>query len=168
MAPKAKNIYRKFEHMSSLLYSKRLVVALLCAGILLLSSCKKAIEQIQETTLQKYFEDNILNRQFVVELASDTATIKTGDFAGYEFVLKKGSDLLGGPMTGTKAGVTYTGTWTSNEDYGKLVISLNAPAPPAYFNFINRSWRFTKKSLPIMELAPWGSTDPKILHMRRL
>jgi hypothetical protein len=71
-------------------------------------------------------------------------------------------------MTGTKDGITYSGTWSCNEDYSKLVISLTSPSVPAAFGFINRSWKFTKKALPIMELAPWGTTDPKILHMRRL
>jgi hypothetical protein len=168
MKKKPNSFFRKFDTMSTLVLSQRLAIALLCAGLLLLSSCKKAIEQIQQSTLQQYFEDNILNRSFVVELATDNGTIKTDEFTGYEFVLKKGTDLLAGPMTGTKSGVTFTGTWTSNDDYGKLVIDINTPTPPPHFGFINRSWRFTKKSLPIMELAPWGSTEPKVLHMRRL
>jgi hypothetical protein len=33
--------------------------------------------------------------------------------------------------------------------------------------FLNREWRFTKKSLPQMELAPWGTTEPLVLHMLR-
>ncbi len=159
---------RKFENMSTLIFNNRYIIALLCAAMLLLSSCKKAVPVVSQNTLQKYFEDNILNKQFVVNYALDDSTDKTSDFDGYTFILTKGSSYYDGPMTGTKAGVTYSGTWTSNEDYGKLVINLNSPVPPASFAFINRAWRFTKKSLPIMELAPWGSTAPKILHMRRL
>jgi hypothetical protein len=71
-------------------------------------------------------------------------------------------------MTGTKAGVTYSGTWTSNDDYSKLIISLTTPTPPAEFSFINRSWKFTKKAVPVLELAPWGTTEAKVLHMERL
>jgi len=64
-----------------------------------------------------------------------------------------------------KNGVTYTGTWSSNDDYSKLVITL--PNPPSEFSFLSREWRFTSKNLPTLELAPWGSTDPIVLHMRR-
>ena len=71
-------------------------------------------------------------------------------------------------MTGTKAGVKYTGTWSVNEDFSKLVINIISPSIPIEFIFLNRAWKFTKKALPVMELAPWGSTDPKVLHMRRL
>ena len=71
-------------------------------------------------------------------------------------------------MTGTKDGIVYTGTWVSNADYSQLAININSPSVPPEFIFLNRVWRFTKKSLPIMELAPYGTTDPKVLHMRRL
>jgi hypothetical protein len=71
-------------------------------------------------------------------------------------------------MTGIKNGNTITGSWSTDAEYTKLDILLNSPTIPTEFIFINRVWKFTKKSLPIMELAPWGSTDPKVLHMRRL
>lgn len=162
------NIIRKFDGMSTLIYNNRYIIALLSAAMLLLSSCKKPVPVVPQSTLQQYFEDNILNKQFIVNYALDDTTNKTTDFDGYTFILTKTTSFYDGPMTGTKAGITYSGTWTSNEDYGKLVITLNSPTPPASFAFINRAWRFTKKSLPIMELAPWGTTEPKVLHMRRL
>lgn len=162
------NIIRKFDGMSTLIYNNRFVIALLCAALLLLGSCKKTVEAVSQDTLQKYFEDNILNKDFIVNYALDGTTDKTSEFDGYKFILTKTSSYYDGPMTGTKAGVTYSGTWTSNEDYSKLIININTPTPPAEFTFINRSWKFTRKSLPIMELAPWGTTDPKVLHMRRL
>lgn len=136
--------------------------------MLLLLGCKKTIDNVSQDTFQDYFEDNILNKTFIVELAKDTANIRTTEFTDYKFILTKTTSYYDGPMTGTKNGITYTGTWTSNEDYSKLIINLNSPAPPTSFQFLNRSWRFTRKSLPIMELAPWGTVDPKILHMRRL
>ncbi len=159
---------RKFEGMSSFLFNNRFIIALLCALLLLLSACKKTVTEVPQDTLQQYFEDNILNKEFVVNYALDSSVDRTTEFDGYSFILTRTTSYYDGPMTGTKAGVTYSGTWTSNEDYSKLVINLNTPAPPASFAFINRAWRFTKKSLPIMELSPWGSTDPKVLHMRRL
>lgn len=154
--------------MPNMIFNYRFWIALMCAGILLLSSCKKTVENISQGTLQSYFEDNILNQDFVVELATDSSVDITADYSGYSFILKKGSTYYNGPMTGTKNGVTYTGTWDCNEDYSKLTINITTPSVPEEFKFLNRSWKFVRKSLPIMELAPWGTTDPKVLHMRRL
>jgi hypothetical protein len=148
----------------------RFIIAILLAMLLLLmSSCKKlAIAAGSRSQLESLFEENVLNKNFVVRLATDNGTDITSQFAGYNFVLTKTTSFYDGPMTGTKAGVTYSGTWTSNDDYSKLIINLNTPTPPAEFGFINRSWKFTKKAVPVLELAPWGSTDPKVLHMERL
>lgn len=147
----------------------RFVVALmLSAVILFLNGCSKNdINNITENTLEQYFEQNVLNRDFVVELATDTGNNITANYNGYTFRLLKNT-LYDGPMTGVKNGVTYTGTWSSNDDYSKLVINITQPSVPSEFIFINRAWRFVSKDLPLMQLSPWGSTDPKVLHMRRL
>lgn len=125
---------------------------------------KAAVETAQTTYLQQQFEANILNKNFRVHLASDNGTDLTGQYTGYTFVLYK-STYYNGPMTAVKNAVTYNGTWSSNDDYSKLVITF--PAAPAEFVFLNRDWKFTKKSLPIMELAPWGTLEPKVLHMEQ-
>jgi len=147
---------------------KRSIITLIASILFLCTGCKKTIEDTSQVTLQQYFEQNILNKEFVVQLAKEGDVDKTADFQGFKFILTKTNSFYDGPMTGSGSGVTYSGTWTSNEDYGKLVIQLNTPAPPASFAFLNRAWRFTRKSLPIMELGPWGSTQPIVLHMRRL
>ena len=163
-----KNLFRKFESMSISIYNKRFIIAIVCATLLLLFGCKKTIENITENTLKKQFEDNILNKTFVVDFATDNGINKTSEYTGYDFVLSKTTSYFDGPMTGTKAGIIYTGTWSCNEDFSKLVININSPSIPAEFVFLNRAWKFTKKALPVMELSPWGSTEPKVLHMRRL
>ena len=135
------------------------------ASSVFFSGCKKSVvEQAQTTYLQQQFEDNILNKNFRVYLATDNGVDLTAQFTGYTFVLYK-SSYYDGPMTAVKSGVTYNGTWGSNDDYSKLVITF--PSAPAEFVFLNRDWKFTKKSLPIMELAPWGTLEPKVLHMER-
>ena len=154
--------------MPLMIFNYRFIIALICAALLLLSGCKKAIEDIPPETLQGYFEKNILNKNFVVELATDSSVDKTSLYTGYSFILTKGTSYTQGLMTGTKGGTVYTGTWASNADYSQLAINLNSPAIPTEFIFLNRVWRFTKKSLPIMELAPYGTTDPKVLYMRRV
>jgi hypothetical protein len=145
------------------------LIALCCSLTLLGSSCKKLkLLSGDQSTLEQYFADNVLGRTFVVDFASDSSADITSQYAGYDFILTKTTSFYEGDMTGTKDGITYTGTWSSNSDYSKLVINLNSSNIPASFAFLNRSWKFTKKGVPVLELAPWGSTDPKVLHMRRL
>ena len=143
----------------------------LALALLLLTGggCKKlAAAAGDRSALEALFEENILNRTFIVHLATDNGADITSQFSGYNFVLTKDTSFYGGPMTGTRNGVVYSGTWACNEDFSKLTINITTPAPPAEFSFINRSWRFAKKAFPIMELGPWGSTEPKVLHMERL
>jgi hypothetical protein len=148
--------------ISQLKISRWIMAVLVCS---VFAGCsKKAVEQAQATYAQQQFESNILNRNFRVHFASDNGTDITSQFTGYTYVLYK-STYFNGPMTAVKNGTTYNGFWSSNEDYSKLVITFSS-APPE-FVFLNREWRFTKKDLPVMELAPWGTLEPKVLHMER-
>ncbi len=131
--------------------------------LLLNTSCKKSADP-NNPFLQQLFETNVLNRNFTVSLAKDNTTDLTANYSGYIFVLLK-TDFYHGPLQATKNGTTYTGTWSSNADYSKLTIVL--PVPPSEFSFLSREWRFTSKSFPTLELAPWGSTNPLVLHMYR-
>jgi len=133
--------------------------------VFIFNSCtKKAAEILQITYAQQQFENNILNKNFRVHMAIDNGNDLTAQYNGYTFVLFK-STYYNGPMTGVKNAVTHNGTWSSNEDYSKLIITF--ATSPAEFIFLNREWKFTKKSLPIMELAPWGTLVPKVLHMEQ-
>jgi hypothetical protein len=162
-------IYKRLSHTCSIFYHYRLIVAGVFALLLLLSSCKKlAAAAGDRDALEELFEENFLNKNFVVHYASDAGQDITSQYTGYTFVLTKNNSFYEGPLTGTKNGITYTGTWSSNDDYSKLIINLTSPSNPTEFTFLNRAWRFTKKAVPIMELAPWGSTAQKVLHMQRL
>jgi hypothetical protein len=156
----------KNESMPVIIYKSRFIIAIAFATLLLLlTGCKKAIEQKQQDILQQYFEENILNRDFKVKLATDNGTDLTAQFDGFTYRLTKNT-LLDGPMTATNSLFTFTGTWSSNADYSKLTINLPTTIPS--FSFLNREWRFAKKAIPVMELSPWGTTEPKVLHMERL
>jgi hypothetical protein len=156
-----------FPALMNHVYRLRYIIAILVSLILITTGCKKAQEAYVANVFEQYFEQNILNRDFIVNFASDQGNDITTQFNGYIFRLSKNT-YYDGPMTATKDGVTTTGTWSSNSDYGKLIINLNQPSTPTEFNFINREWRFTEKALPIMKLAPWGSTAAIELHMERL
>lgn len=136
-------------------------VFLLLFSVLLFTSCKKP-EIKGNALLEQYFESNILNRNFIVSLAKDTAIDLTSNYNGYIFVLLK-TDMYHGPLNATKNNVVYEGAWSSNDDYSKLTITL--PNAPSEFVFLTRNWRFTSKNLPTLKFAPWGSTDPKALNM---
>ena len=86
------------------------------------------------------------------------------EYTGYTFVLLK-TDYYNGPLKATNGSNTYMGTWSSNDDYSKLIIVLPDSIPE--FQFLSRSWRFTKKGNPTMELSPWGTSEPFVLHMTR-
>jgi hypothetical protein len=144
---------------------------MVAALVLFIISCSKKPPEYIANVYEQYFETNILNRDYIVRLATDNGTDLTAQYANYRFRLLKNT-FYDGPMQATKIGVSpeevYTGTWSSNEDFSKLVITLNQPSTPAEFNFLNRPWKFTKKEVPVMQLAPWGTTEPKVLHMERL
>ena len=132
--------------------------------LLMSTSCKKNVDSGTNALLEQYFETNVLNRNFIVSLAQDNGTDLTANYNGYVFVLLK-TDFYHGPLQATKSGIIYTGTWSSNNDYSKLVISL--PSPPSEFGFLSRQWRFTSKNFPTLKLAPWGSPEALVLYMFR-
>ncbi len=140
------------------------VILLICLSFL---GCKKKAEEVYVANIfEQYFEQNILNNDFIVSYSKNQGVENTIEFEGYRFRLFKNT-YYDGPMTATKNGITYSGTWSSNSDYGKLIINITQPSTPAEFIFLNRSWRFTEKALPTMKLAPWGSNDSTALFMQR-
>ncbi|MDQ6762561.1 MAG: hypothetical protein M3015_08025 [Bacteroidota bacterium] len=140
------------------------ILLLLIPALVIFTSCKKLADRVTETQLEKYFETNVLNRDFIITLATDSTADFTTDYNGYVFVLLK-TDYYHGPLKVTKGTNVYLGTWMANEDFGKLDISL--PDMPPEFIFLTRSWRFTSKNLPTLKFAPWGSNAPIELNMYR-
>ncbi len=154
----------KNESITGIIYKLRFFIVLAIALLLLLSSCKKN-SVIAQSLAEQYFEQNILTKTFIVQLATDSSKDITAQFSDYNFVLTK-TTALNGPLSASNGTVTVTGTWSSNSDYSQLVISL--PNTPTDFTFLSRAWKFTSKALPVLQLAPWGTTDPKVLYMQRL
>lgn len=132
-------------------------------AVLFFISCKKS-ETSGGSLLEQYFEANVINKNFIINFASDNGTNITANYTDYTFRLLK-TDFYHGPLEAQKNSTIITGTWSSNEDYSKLIITL--PDTPSELIFLTRQWRFTKKRPEQLELAPWGSTAPIILHMKR-
>ncbi len=126
-------------------------------------SCKKNSSSPDGTVLEKYFESSVLNKNIIVNYASNNGTDITANYNGYTFVLLK-TDYYHGPLQAKKDATVITGSWSTNDDYSKLTITL--PALPQEFVFLSRSWRFTSKTTTLMKLAPWGSSEPLVLYMQ--
>lgn len=171
MSQKNMNIFTfpKLKKMVPIVFKRSLLAAIVCSILFSSIGCKKlALAVASQSTIEKYFADNVLNRTFVVDFASNNGTDITSQYTGYNFILTNTTSYYNGNMTGTKNGVTYSGTWSTNSDYSKLVINLNTPSIPTEFIFLNGDWKFTKKDPPVLKLAPYATTEPKILYMRRL
>lgn len=143
---------------------KKLFSFICLLSLVLCFSCKKTLQNLDQSLLQKYFEKYVIGSDFVVSFAKDSTTDITSMYTGYKFVLLE-TDLYHGPLKATNGSSVYYGTWATNSDYSKLDISLPDSIPG--FPFLSRSWRFTKKENPTLQLAPWGSTAPLELHMTR-
>lgn len=143
---------------------KKLLTFLILIFLTFNFSCKKSIKNINHSLAEKYFEKYVIGNDFAVTLAKDSTADLTMDYKDYKFVLLE-TDLFHGPLKAVIGIQQYMGTWNTNDDYSKLDISLPDSIP--VFKFLSRSWRFTKKANPTLELAPWGSADPMVLHMTR-
>lgn len=137
----------------------RIFIAL---ALIVIAACH---DKKQNTILEQFFEDNILEQNFMITHANDASSDLTSNYEGYNFVLKKGNDYYHGPLVVTHSASIYNGSWSSNEDYSKLKIVL--PAVPVEFKFLTRDWRFTSKNLPELKFAPWGGDDTINLTMKR-
>lgn len=151
------------------IFFQRYFPILFLSFIFCFSSCKKTQDLLNaaagtgtSSALEQYFEANFLNQNLIITLATNNGNDLTSTYNGYTFKLLK-TDFYHGPMQATKGSNTYTGMWSSNSDYSKLVITL--PSMPSELVFLTREWRFTKKAPPVLELAPWGTTEPIVLHM---
>ncbi len=142
---------------------KKIILTWFFIAALFTISCKKD-ETTGGSLLEQYFETNVINKNFIINFASDNGTNLTANYADYTFRLLK-TDFYHGPLEAQKNSTIIQGTWSSNEDYSKLIITL--PDTPSELSFLTRQWRFTKKRPEQLELAPWGSTEPVILYMKR-
>ena len=161
------SLSRKIDSLPGLLYRLRFIIVIIFSVLLLLTGCSKSAgtDPLSQNLYEQFFEQNILNHDYRVKLATDNGIDLTAQYSSYTFRLLK-STTFNGPVTVSSGLANYTGSWSCNDDYSKLTISL--PASPAEFIFMTREWKFTKKDLSVMELAPWGTTELKVLHMERM
>jgi hypothetical protein len=125
-------------------------------------ACKKtkqkatdnAIKNYTPTMLESLFEQLVLNKETIIQLAIDsTSTDITSKFSGYTFQLYK-KTYYDGPFVCTANGTKYTGTWKCNGDYSQMLIDIHGLPE---LEFLNIYWRFKTKSTTKLEFVPWFS-----------
>ena len=164
-----KSTVDKLKNRPFFTFKRSLIISLFCFTALSITNCKKlALLSGDPTAMEQFFAENVLNKSFVVNFASDNNTDITNTFSNYLFNFSKTNSFYEGTITANKAGNTYTGTWSSNSDFSKLVINITTPTVPSELEFLNRAWKFTQKDPQIMKLAPWDDNSAKVLHITRL
>lgn len=143
--------------MTSVKFGVRVLLLLVLS--LSFNSCKKQeiIEQkaYEPSTMNKFFEDYILNKDIHVTLAKFEGRDTTQMFNDYVFKLYKNT-YYDGPFEAKIASRTYTGTWKTNDDYSKLILNINQNDT---LKWVSISWKFKSKTTSSMELIPWFDTD---------
>ena len=145
-----------------------LIIILFGFTLLTLSNCKK-LELLSgsQSAMEQFFASNILDKNFIISFASDSTANITNTFSGYAFKFSKTTSFYEGTITAAKTGTNFTGTWSTNSDFSKLIINLTTPTIPTELVFLNRAWKFTKKDLELMILAPWYNDGPKVLNIKK-
>ena len=129
-------------------------------GVLVCAGCKKRREKIEEKVMQpsflnKYFEDNILNKDITINLAKFQGRDTTPMYSGYVFKLIKNT-YYDGPFEARHNDSLYTGTWQTNDDYSKLTLNIKKNGA---LEWVSITWKFTNKTTTVLELVPWFNTD---------
>ena len=127
-------------------------------SVLIFVSCsKKKLEEkaYEPSTMNKYFEDYILNKDITVTEAKFEGRDTTGMYNGYVFKLVKGT-YNDGPFEARKGGDLQTGTWQCNDDYSKLTLNITSNDT---LKWISINWKFKSKTLSSLEIIPWFTSD---------
>jgi hypothetical protein len=144
---------------NTFLKSNVFIAAIIC--IFTLPNCSKSDSSPAPVDPINFFDNNFINKDLIIHLATDNGTTITSQYNGYILRFAKNA-ATSGSVSISNTLVSYPGTWTTTADHTTVTIVM--PTPPNEFAFLNRQWKFTHYSIPIMELAPVASGDNKVLH----
>ena len=118
-----------------------------------------------QNSLGILFEYYVLNKATQITLAIDSAGNNiTPTYMDYEIYLRK-ETYINGPLEILANGSKYIGTWESNNDYSRLTLDISGLEP---FEFFNRTWRFTYKSMDLLKIAPVTNPGETELHLEKI
>jgi hypothetical protein len=136
--------------------TKSLLLAVL-AGMCLLFSCKKAIEQQQKNIII----DAMTNGRWYVQLYTQNTTDITADFLGYEFQFYEN-----GNVDGIKTPLTQSGTWGADISNYTITAAFPAAANDT-LKLLNYTWKITDSYLDYVEAKTTTGSGDNILHLRK-
>ncbi len=140
-----------------MLNKKSLLLVAALAGVIMLFSCKKAIEQQQKNIIINAMTNG---RWYVEQYKQNTADIST-DFLGYEFQFYEN-----GNVDAIKSTTTQSGTWSS--DITNYTITANYPASASdTLKLLNYTWKITDSYLDYVEAKTTTTGGDNILHLRK-
>jgi hypothetical protein len=127
-------------------------------GMVLLGSCKKAVEKTQLDALMKL----ITSGQWKVTTYKKDGTDITSQFSAYRFQFKEG-----GTVDAIKDDrVDKTGTWVGNT--ADLTIQSSFGAVEAPLSLLNGTWYVTKTSLTFVESNQQVNGEARFLRLDKL
>lgn len=134
-----------------------MTVPLLCL-VIALSSCKKAVEKIQQDLVIQAMTDG----QWKVTSFKVNGTDITADFSSYAFKYysNKTVDALNNGM------VEKTGTWDGNASTMTTWASFTSPAYP--LSLINGSWHIDNNSWTYVVATQVSGADTKVMRLDKL
>ena len=146
-----------FKYAEQILNKKSLLLVAVFAGVMMLFSCKKAIEQQQKNIIIDAMTNG---RWYVEQYKQNTADISI-DFFGYEFQFYENGNVDGIKNTSTKSG-----TWTT--DITNYTITANFPASANdTLKLLNYTWKITDSYLDYVEAKTTTGSGDNILHLRK-
>lgn len=126
--------------------------------LLLLSGCKKTIENAQEDLVIRAMTDG----EWVINGFTVQGNNITADFSGYKFKYYSNRTV-----DAIKNGaVEKTGTWEGNAS--TMIISANFPAAIHPLNLINGSWLVTRNGWTYVEATQTVGSEVKTLRLDKL
>lgn len=126
-----------------------------CSLLLLLSGCKKTIENAQEDLVIRAMTDG----EWVINGFTVQGNNITADFSGYKFKYYSNRTV-----DAIKNGaVEKTGTWEGNAS--TMIISANFPAATHPLNLINGSWLVTRNGWTYVEATQTVGSEVKTLRL---
>lgn len=126
--------------------------------LLLLSGCKKTIENAQEDLVIRAMTDG----EWVINGFTVQGNNITTDFTGYKFKYYSNRTV-----DAIKNGaVEKTGTWEGNAS--TMIISASFPAATHPLNLINGSWLVTRNGWTYVEATQTVGSEVKTLRLDKL
>ncbi len=126
--------------------------------LLMLTGCKKAIENVQEDLVIRAMTDG----EWVINGFTLNGTTITADFSAYKFKYYSNRTV-----DAIKNGaVEKTGTWDGNAT--TMVISANFPSAAYPLIHINGNWLVTRNGWTYVEATQTVGTDVKTLRLDKL